>query len=111
MKMSCLAYPNEPRICAKRGKKAMLTTPPLPSASKDFLNPNLQGMYFEKGTLNNDRPPRESLHQLPARKLNIKCNADLAVDIHVEKPSLPQSEMINNVPMPERKIRTTSRVL
>ena len=96
-------------IFVQRGNKGNANYSPLPSTSEHFLSPILQGIYFVKGALNNDRPSRESLHQFPARKLNIKCNANLAVDIPIETTSLSQGEMIKNVPMPERKIRTTTK--
>lgn len=92
MKGSCLACPNIPQICTE-ATKPILTTPPLPSTSKHFLNFTLQGIYFVKGTLNNNRSDR---------KLNIKGNVDLAVGIPVEKTSLSQSELIKNIPLPEK---------
>lgn len=80
----------------------MPTTSPLPSTSKHLLSTTLQEIYFLKGTLINDGPSRESLHHIPARKLNTKCNADLAVDIPVEMISLSQSEIPKNASMSQR---------
>lgn len=91
------------RLFVQSGNKGYAKYSPLPSTSKQFLNPALQGIYFVKGTLSN-----ESLRQLPTRKLSIKGNANLAVDFPVET-NLSQSEMIKDVPMSERKIRTMTK--
>lgn len=91
-------------VFVQRGNKGNANYSPLPSTSKHFHNPTLQGIYFVKGTLNNDRLSRESLHQFPARKLNIKCNISTEISTTKSATSLSQSETIKNVPMPETKI-------
>lgn len=70
--------------------------PTLPSTSKHFLSFTFEGIHFLKETLDNDGPSRESLHQIPGRKLNTKYNTDLAVDIPVETTRLLQSEIPRN---------------